>query len=87
MTTVKLSLQWDIPTLIYVTVKPSPYDRARLLIAVDRGTVLDKGQQMPRKAAIRKISSLIGDLFGDPGTAGEDRGRGAPMREVHPRPG
>ncbi|XP_077559496.1 neprilysin-1-like [Haemaphysalis longicornis] len=67
MTTVKLSLQWDIPTLIYVTVKPSPYDRARLLIAVDRGTVLDKGQQMPRKAAIRKISSLIGDLFGDLG--------------------
>ncbi|KAK8756434.1 hypothetical protein V5799_000866 [Amblyomma americanum] len=69
LTMVKLSLQWDIPTLIYVTVKPSPFDRARLLVAIDRGTILDKGQAVQRKAAVRKIASLAGDILGDPGQA------------------
>lgn len=69
LTMVKLSLQWDIPTLIYVTVKPSPHDRSRLLVAVDRGTTLDKGQAMARKAAVRKIASLASEILSEPGQA------------------
>lgn len=70
LTVVRLSLQWDIPTLLYISVRPSPYDRARLLLSVDRGlAIADKGSPAPKKAAVRKLTSLAVEVLGEAGQA------------------
>ncbi|XP_064479908.1 neprilysin-1-like [Ornithodoros turicata] len=60
---VRLSFQWDVPTLLYVTVKPSPYDRTRLLVAIDRGTsTVGSGKKSP---ALRKYISSVADVLNE----------------------
>ncbi|KAM7291654.1 neprilysin-1-like [Ixodes scapularis] len=73
-TVVRLSLQWDIPVLIYLGVRPSPYDKEQLLVSVDRGPSLGVDRAVdaagePRKSALRKLAALAGELLGDPGQA------------------
>lgn len=61
--TVRLSLQWDVASLLYITVKPSPYDRTRLVVAVDRGSgTIGTGKRNP---ALRKFVAAVADIFGD----------------------